>query len=161
MRTGRWESSMFEVAANGGWALAHCQQQFLADSNGVLFPRDWLKRQDLSVLSEHAVGQFDGEPVYLLEIDGTLAALIETIEQPDHLLIENVAVLPERQGQGLGRRLLALAEDVGRAQGYGEIRLYTNKLFAENIELYRRLGYRIDREEQNERGTAVHMSKRL
>ncbi|WP_447750911.1 NAD(+) diphosphatase [Pseudomonas nicosulfuronedens] len=71
MRTGRWESSLFEVAANGGWALAHCQQQFLADSNGVLFPRDWLKRQDLSVLSEHAVGQFDGEPVYLLEIDRT------------------------------------------------------------------------------------------
>ncbi len=97
----------------------------------------------------------------LLEIDGQLAALIETIEQPDHLLIENVAVLPQHQGRGLGRRLLALAEDLARAQGHGEIRLYTNKLFVENIALYRRLGYRIDREEANERGVAVHMSKPL
>lgn len=121
-------------------------------------PRTGREAKPMTADYDHAVRhhRFD-----LLEIDGTLAALIETIEQPDHLLIENVAVLPERQGQGLGRRLLALAEDVGRAQGYGEIRLYTNKLFAENIELYRRLGYRIDREEQNERGTAVHMSKRL
>jgi ribosomal protein S18 acetylase RimI-like enzyme len=97
----------------------------------------------------------------LLEIDGRLAALIETIEQPDHLLIENVAVLPQHQGRGLGRRLLALAEDLARDHGHAEIRLYTNKLFVENIALYRRLGYRVDREEANERGVAVHMSKPL
>ena len=40
-----------------------------------------------------------------------------------------------------------------------EIRLYTNKLFAENVALYRRLGYRIDREEVLADGIAVHMSK--
>ncbi len=30
----------------------------------------------------------------LLHVDGKLAALIETIDEPDHLLVENVAVAP-------------------------------------------------------------------
>ncbi|AYC32857.1 NAD(+) diphosphatase [Pseudomonas cavernae] len=52
----------------GGWALARCQQGFLADSNGVLFPREWLKRQELSLSAEHGLGYFNGEPVWLLEL---------------------------------------------------------------------------------------------
>lgn len=95
----------------------------------------------------------------LLHQGGDLVALIETITQPDHLLIENVAVAPSRQGRGLGRRLLTHAEAIARAGGYGEIRLYTNKLFTANIELYRRFGYGIDREEPFSRGVIVHMRK--
>ena len=95
----------------------------------------------------------------LLHLEGTLAALIETIAEADHLLVENVAVSPAFQGQGLGRKLMARAEQLAAAAGYREIRLYTNKLFAENVALYRRLGYRIDREEVLAHGIAVHMSK--
>ena len=36
----------------------------------------------------------------LLEEGGALVALLETIAHPDHLLIENVAVAPDRQGRG-------------------------------------------------------------
>ena len=97
----------------------------------------------------------------LLYVDGTLAALIETIPEADHLLVENVAVAPGFQGRGFGRRLMALAEDLAVAAGFGEVRLYTNQRFAENVALYRKLGYRIDREEILAVGTAVHMSKRL
>ena len=95
----------------------------------------------------------------LLHLDGVLAALIETIAEADHLLIENVAVSPAFQGRGLGRRLMAHAEQIAAASGFAETRLYTNKLFADNIALYRRLGYRIDREEVLAIGVAVHMSK--
>ncbi len=95
----------------------------------------------------------------LLYVQGKLAALIETMVQSDHLLIENVAVLPAYQGRGLGRRLLAHAEQLAAAAGLKQIRLYTNQRFVENIELYKRLGYCIDREEETERGIAVHMSK--
>lgn len=97
----------------------------------------------------------------LLHLDGRLAALIETVEEPDHLLIENVAVLPAHQGKGLGRRLMAHAEALAADAGRGEIRLYTNKLFAANVALYLRLGYCVDREEALNGGVAVHMSKRL
>jgi ribosomal protein S18 acetylase RimI-like enzyme len=95
----------------------------------------------------------------LLHVDGELAALIETIDEPDHLLVENIAVSPDFQRRGLGRKLMAHAERLAASLGYREIRLYTNKLFAENVELYRGLGYRVDREETIPAGTVVHMSK--
>ena len=98
----------------------------------------------------------------LLHVEGTLAALIETIAEADHLLVENVAVSPAFRGRGLGRKLMAHAERVAISSGFREIRLYTNKLFAANIDLYRRLGYGVDREEEIAgAGIAVHMSKRV
>jgi ribosomal protein S18 acetylase RimI-like enzyme len=92
---------------------------------------------------------------------GELAGLIEMIPEPGHLLVENVAVAPAFQKRGIGRRLMAHAEEVARQLDYAEVRLYTNKLFGENLELYSRLGYRIDCEELTDRGIAVHMSKVL
>lgn len=97
----------------------------------------------------------------LLHVDGRLAALIETIREPDHLLVENVAVSPGFQGRGLGRRLMVHAESLAHELGFATIRLYTNQRFVENIALYRRLGYRVDREEVLPVGTVTHMSKRL
>ena len=97
----------------------------------------------------------------LLYLDGKLAALIEMIPHADHLLIENVAVSPALQGKGLGRRLMAHAEQVAVSLGHPELRLYTNKLFATNLQLYQKLGYRIDREQPLNGGIAVHMSKQI
>lgn len=97
----------------------------------------------------------------LLCVGGELAALIETIDEGDHLLIENVAVSPGHQGKGLGTRLMAQAEAVARALGYRRLRLYTNQRFEENIRLYRRLGYRIDSEEPSGDAVRVNMSKDL
>jgi len=97
----------------------------------------------------------------LLYADDALAALIEMIAEAECLLIENVAVSPAFQGQGLGRRLMAHAEHVAVSLGRGRTRLYANKLFAENIRLYTKLGYRVDREEPFRDGTRVYMSKKL
>jgi hypothetical protein len=54
---------------------------------------------------------------------------------------------------------LSHAEQIAASLGYDEIKLYTNKLFAENMELYGKLGYRVDREEAFKDGVVVHMSK--
>ena len=97
----------------------------------------------------------------LLHVGSTLAALIETIAEADHLLIENVAVSPAFQGRGFGRKLMAHAEQVATGAGFHVVRLYTNKRFDENVKLYEHLGYRIDREEVLTGGIAVHMSKQL
>jgi GNAT superfamily N-acetyltransferase len=96
----------------------------------------------------------------LLYREGVLAALIETVDEGDPLLIENVAVLPRFQGQGLGSKLIAHAEAIARALGYARTRLYTNKRMVENVELYLKLGYRVEGEEDLGPGMLrVHMSK--
>jgi GNAT superfamily N-acetyltransferase len=42
-----------------------------------------------------------------------VVGLIVLIEEADHVLVENVAVDPGRQGEGIGRALLAFAEGTG------------------------------------------------
>jgi GNAT superfamily N-acetyltransferase len=103
-----------------------------------------------------------GHLIDLLEEKDELVALIEMIPAPDHLLVENLAVGPHRQGEGLGKRLLHHAEAVARSLRLAEIRLYTNAAFAANLAFYAKRGYEEDR-----RGTivpgsiAVFMRKRI
>ena len=97
----------------------------------------------------------------LLYVDGEHVGLIEIIRRSRHLLIENVVVAPAFQGRGHGRWLLEHAERLAASLGLSEMKLYTNKAFAANVELYRRFGYRVDREKAFMGGTTVYMSKRL
>ena len=59
----------------------------------------------------------------------------------ERCFIENVAVDPAFQGQGLGRRLMAFAEERAREYGLHELRLYTNEVMVENLAFYRSLGF--------------------
>jgi ribosomal protein S18 acetylase RimI-like enzyme len=98
----------------------------------------------------------------LLYLDGMLAALIETIDQGDTVLIENVAVSPDFQRRGLGSRLMHHAEEIARSLGRERISLYTNRRFKGNVELYTRLGYEVDSEEPIDAGMMrTNMSKRV
>ena len=97
----------------------------------------------------------------LLEIEGALAALIETTPQGDELLIVNVAAAPAHQRRGFGVRLLKLAEDLAAASGMAGTRLYTNKMFEANIALYASLGYQIEAEELVGDAVRVHMVKAM
>jgi ribosomal protein S18 acetylase RimI-like enzyme len=100
--------------------------------------------------------------VDLLHLDNELVALIEMRPEVNHLLIVNVAVSPAYQGHGYGRALLVHAEELARSLGLGEVRLYTNGSFTDNVTLYKRVGYRVDREEVHPQlGVAVYMSKCL
>jgi ribosomal protein S18 acetylase RimI-like enzyme len=93
--------------------------------------------------------------------DGTVEAIVVLLPQPDHMLLDNIAVHPGRQGQGLGRRLVAFAESEARRRGFAELRLYTHEKMTENITLYRRLGF-IETGRRREAGyDRVFMTKRL
>jgi N-acetylglutamate synthase-like GNAT family acetyltransferase len=103
-------------------------------------------------VSEHVID--------LYEQVGELLGLVEMIPQPDHLLIENIAVRPDQQGKGLGDILLKHAEDHARSLGVGETRLYTNAMFAANLAFYAKRGYSEFRRETLAPGAvAVHMRK--
>lgn len=91
---------------------------------------------------------------------GVEAALILRLK-PDDLYVENVSVLPEAQGVGVGRALLAFAEDRARALRRGALRLLTNEKITRNVEWYQRHGYAIERVETLEGRNVVHMIKKL
>ncbi|MEO8243024.1 MAG: GNAT family N-acetyltransferase [bacterium] len=92
--------------------------------------------------------------------DGVLVALIEMVPLVDHLLIENVAVMPGQQGKGLGHRLMDHAEATARRLNLPEIRLYTNAAFAANLAFYQALGYVETRRAAFRGGHMVYFSKR-
>ena len=79
------------------------------------------------------------------------------------MLIENVAVDPRWQREGLGRRLMAFAEDEARRRSLATMLLYTNERMVENIALYTRLGYLETERRPSAAGdsTIVYMAKRL
>lgn len=98
---------------------------------------------------------------WVLDDAGTIVGVLVLLAEPGYLLLDNVAVDPARQGQGIGRRLIAFAEAEARRRGFAEIRLYTHVTMVENQALYARLGF-----VETHRGTQVgfervFMTKRL
>ncbi|CAM5777120.1 acetyltransferase [Labrys miyagiensis] len=81
--------------------------------------------------------------------------------RPDHLLIWSIAVAPERKGARLGTALLDFAEQRASEAGIGEVRLYTNERFTENVAWYQRRRYSIERIEERPDRRIVHFRKRL
>lgn len=79
--------------------------------------------------------------VWVLVLGEEIVGLVVLTPESDHMLLDNVAVRPERQGSGLGRLLIDFAEARARQCGYREIQLYTNELMHENLALYEKLGY--------------------
>jgi galactokinase len=74
--------------------------------------------------------------------DGELAGTVVLRTADHYLLVDNLAVDPKRQGEGLGRALLDFAELEAARRRLRELRLYTNAAMTENIALYGRLGWR-------------------
>ena len=113
------------------------------------------------MLDDYARLIADGAVSVLEDAYRTMAAIIVLVPQPDHLLLDNIAVRPDRQGHGLGRRLVEFAENEARRLGYTELRLYTHAKMTENIALYTRLGF-VETGRGHQAGyNRVFMTKRL
>jgi GNAT superfamily N-acetyltransferase len=89
---------------------------------------------------DYAQAVRDGR-VWVAVDNDIVVGLAVLVPQPDHLLLDNIAVSPSAQGHGVGTRLLALAEDHARRHGVSEVRLYTNEAMTENLAYYPRRGY--------------------
>lgn len=82
-----------------------------------------------------------GEVWALAEIADIIGFIVMRT-QKNCLHIENVAVHPERHGEGHGRALLEFAEAEARRRELPVMELYTNAKMTENLTLYARLGWR-------------------
>jgi RimJ/RimL family protein N-acetyltransferase/GNAT superfamily N-acetyltransferase len=98
---------------------------------------------------------------WLYESGDGLDGVLILEPRKDDLLIWSISTAPRLHGQGLGRRLLAAAEERARALGLAVMRLYTGEPLKNNIAWYEHHGYARERVEDLGDRRAVHMMKRI
>jgi GNAT superfamily N-acetyltransferase len=102
-----------------------------------------------------------GGAVTVAEREAAIAGVLVLGQDEEGFAVENVAVHPGHQRQGLGSRLLEQAESEALARGFDSIHLYTHRLMSENRALYSRRGY-VEYEPRARRHAAlVYMRKSL
>lgn len=79
--------------------------------------------------------------VYVLAKEDVIQGVLVMMPEKRSMFVENVAVAPRFQGQGMGRVLMAFVEQQVRKEQLHEIRLYTNELMTENLHFYHKLGF--------------------
>jgi ribosomal protein S18 acetylase RimI-like enzyme len=99
--------------------------------------------------------------LFVAEVEGELAGAIVLVPEDDHLNVDNVAVDPGRQSGGLGRALLAFAEERARRLGLAELRLFTHVLMTRNQRIYGLLGYEEEGRRTDNGFERVFYSKRV
>jgi len=87
--------------------------------------------------------------------------LISITQADDLILIENVAVHPDHQGSGLGRRLMEFAEQYARKHHIRRLALYTNEVMTENQAIYVHLGYQVTSRRTEDGYHRIYMEKTL
>ncbi|MCJ8517773.1 putative N-acetyltransferase YhbS [Pseudorhizobium tarimense] len=106
--------------------------------DGMIDPPSSARRLTLQSLKEKAASEIG----FVATTEGELSACIFCRpEPPDVLYIGKLAVLPEMQGRGLGRQLLATAEDVAVTSGANSLRLEARIELADNHATFARWGF--------------------
>jgi ribosomal protein S18 acetylase RimI-like enzyme len=74
---------------------------------------------------------------------GTAGAVDGYIAWPetDAYFLDNIAIDPARQGEGLGRQLMDHAVGEARRRRLSAVRLYTNAAMTENLSMYAHMGF--------------------
>ena len=117
-------------------------------------------RPPAPMLDDYAVRIAAGQ-VWVLDDAGEMAGVLVMEDGPTAFLLDNIAVLPGRQGHGLGRLLLDFAEAEAARCGWDTVTLYTNSMMVRNIAIYAARGY-VETERRSENGfDRVYMQKRL
>lgn len=99
--------------------------------------------------------------VWAYERDGRLLGVLILEPRAEDLLIWSVAAHPGAQGSGIGRALLAAADERARQIGRPLLRLYTGTPLAHLVAWYGRHGYSIERIEALSDRSITHMIKNL
>jgi GNAT superfamily N-acetyltransferase len=85
---------------------------------------------------------------WLVDGPGRLDGALLLHPRDADLYVESISVHPDAQASGLGRRLLAFADERARELGRGTLRLLTNAKLARNVDWYLAKGYVIERIER-------------
>ena len=85
------------------------------------------------------------DTVYRFDLDGALvgAATMRWRDEPSELV--ELAVAPERQGLGIGRRIVAWLLEEARRRGRQAVEVGTSSTSLANIAFYQKCGFRVTR----------------
>ncbi len=103
----------------------------------------------------------DKHIVYVAELNNSIVGLFVLMENYQPILLDNLAVDPAMQGQGIGTKLLSYAESIVRKKGHDSIQLYTHELMYENIDFYQGKGYQIVHKVTEKGYQRIYMHKKL
>jgi ribosomal protein S18 acetylase RimI-like enzyme len=92
---------------------------------------------------------------WLAELEGIRVACIFYRPEAEHAHLSRLAVLPEYRRMGIGRCLLAHAEELAARDGFTRVRLGVRAEISANREYYQRLGYRVIEEHSHEGYTKI------
>jgi len=85
------------------------------------------------------------DAVYRVETDaGTLVGAASVQWRGDPCEIEELAVVPERQGQGIGKQIVAWLLEEARRRGKHAMLVGTPNASIDNIAFYQKCGFRMD-----------------
>jgi ribosomal protein S18 acetylase RimI-like enzyme len=77
----------------------------------------------------------------VIEVAGKVSGYMIAWPEADAYFIDNIAVDPKSQGEGLGRRLIEHAVAEANRLHLPALRLYTNMLMTENLAMYAHIGF--------------------
>lgn len=96
---------------------------------------------DLPSMSESCAEEIAEHLVWVAEDGDRIVGGLVLMSGDGFMRLANVAVHPDLRGQGLGRRLLTLAETEAWDRGFAELRLTTHADMPETVQLYARNGW--------------------
>lgn len=107
-------------------------------------------RKPAPMLADFA-SQIAGGEVYVATDDqDNFLGFIVFYAEDQHMLLENIAVLPRASGRGVGKALVNFCEAAAQRRGLNGVHLYTNEKMTENLSIYPKLGYaEVDRRSED------------
>ena len=128
--------------------------------DAVIDPPSSAHRLTLASLARKALDEI----AFVAMEDNRIVGCIFLKPEADCLYVGKLAVAPARQGGGIGRRLLAIAEDIARQRQLPELRLETRMELTGNHSTFGRWGFLKTAEGSHpgfERATFIEMRKNL
>ncbi len=113
------------------------------------FDGDRAEVRHLFELADDSVVQLDGyielgEVIVAID-EGSMVGHLQLVagRSDDEVEIKNMAVVEDRQGEGIGAALIARAVEMARAAGASQLRVSTATASTGNLRFYQRQGFRM------------------
>ncbi|MEX2521055.1 MAG: GNAT family N-acetyltransferase [Paracoccaceae bacterium] len=100
-----------------------------------------LGRKPAPMIADFAAQIADGAVYVATDDQQVFHGFIVFFVEERHVFLENVAVLPDAAGRGVGKALINFCEQAARRSGKNAVHLYTNEVMTENLSIYPKLGY--------------------